>query len=235
VFGLSESEWRDLVLSVNVHRKDRRLSPVQAGIYMKRALEVTDVEALAEALNFEDTTTMRKILRLADLPSELTPTIDWGTRKGSVSMSTAAELMRLDSEELVRTAIKAAVEHSITKEEARQIVQIRERSGDPIQQCINGALKTRPRIERHEMIIGSLLSKDARDRSEKLGGEVLSKKLKIALAREFPNVICRALRVSGDRFSLLFAEEEAKKFRSKLAGESIESMVTRLAGTIELD
>ena len=228
MFGLSDEQWRDLVLSVNVHRKKRRLSPYQVAHFMKLALRETDVDGLAEALGFTDTTTMRKILRLNDLSDDLASTVDWGNSRGSVSMSTGAELLRLPTAELVDQAIRAAVENGLTKEEARQVVQIFERSGQGLAECIVRALKTRPRVERSELIIGSLLSESAQRVAAELGNEESTHKLKLALAKRYPDVLCRATRINGDKFSLLLDEAEAGKLRQKLGGQSVESMVTEV-------
>src|SRR5271157_2217088 len=157
MFGLNETQWRDLVLSVNVHRKSRRLSPFETATHLGIALRQTDVRTLAQALGFSDITTLLKIASLKDLPTDVAPLIEWGRAPGTVSMSTAAQLARLPSRDLASAAIKAAVQYSFDKEEARQLVQIFQRSGQPLNRCVEQVLETRPRIERSELIIGSLL------------------------------------------------------------------------------
>lgn len=230
--GLTEEEWKDLVLSVNVHRKNRRLSPVQVATYISTALESTDVNTLASDLGFGDTTTIKQILRLKDMPDDLATVVDWGTRKGSISMSVATKLMCLPRDSLFK-AVSAAISHSMTKEEVRQLVQIRARSEQTIDDCIQQVLKTRPRIERSELIIGSLLTGDAQELSNKLGNEELTKRLRRSLAKRFPEVICQAVRVNGKRFSLLFDEKAAQDFRALLSGKTIESAVTELVEEID--
>ena len=230
--GLAEEEWKDLVLSVNVHRKNRRLSPVQVATYISTALESTDLKTLASDLGFGDTTTIKRILRLKDMPDDLAAVVDWGTRKGSISMSVATELMRLHRDFLFK-AVGAAVSHSMSKEEVRQLVQIQARSEQSVDDCIEQVLKRRPRIERSELIIGSLLTGDAQDLSNKLGNEELAKRLRRSLAKRFPEVICQAVRVNGKRFSLLFAEKAAQDFRNLLSGKTIESTVTELVEEID--
>jgi ParB-like chromosome segregation protein Spo0J len=232
MFGLTEAQWRDLVLSVNVHRKTRRLSPYQTSQYLAMALNHTNVNALGEALGFSDATTLLKILRLKDLPPETAPLVEWGTAPGAVSMSTAAELLRLASSELVAIAIKAAAQHRLTKEEARQLVQIYGRSGEALQECISRVLLTRPRVERSELIIGSLLSPEAQRNAAELGEEQSAKRLRLLLAHRFPDVVCQAVRVRAGRFSMLFSEEDAAKLRRRLAGRTLEAVATQLlAGT----
>jgi len=59
--GLSDTEWRDLVLSVNTHRKQRRLPPCKVAYLIDHALQNTSADQLAKSLGFEDTTTFFKI------------------------------------------------------------------------------------------------------------------------------------------------------------------------------
>ncbi|MFC1816510.1 hypothetical protein ACFL0M_11385 [Thermodesulfobacteriota bacterium] len=230
--GLTKEEWKDLVLSVNVHRKNRRLSPVQVATYISTALENTDLNTLASDLGFEDTTTIKRILRLKDIPDDLATIVDWGTRKGSISMSVATEIMRLSKDSLYK-AIDAIVSNSMNKEEVRQLVQIQSRTDQSVDDCIQQVLKTRPRIERSELIIGSLLTGDAQELSNKLGNEGLAKHLRRSLAKRFPGIICQAVRINGKRFSLLFAEKAAQDFRNLLSGKTIESTVTELVEEID--
>ena len=232
---LTQDQWRDLKLSVNVHRKHRRLSPLQAARYMRRALEGMDVDSLARKLNFTGTTTLRKILRLAELCDDVAATVDWGHRRGAVSMSTASEIMRLEDDEAIRVALEACAKHDITRNEARQIVQIYERSSGAIQEAIDSALHTRPKVERSEMIIGSLLTKEAQARTDRLGNEVTTKRLKVKLAKRFPDVVCQAVRVNANKFSLLLKEEDAQSLRDALQGQSVEATISGLIEDIPLE
>jgi len=169
------------------------------------------------------------------MPAEIAPLVEWGTSSGTVSMSTATELMRLPSIDLTVEAVEAAVQHSFTKEEARQLVQVFQRSARPLDQCISNVLETRPRIEKSELILGSLVSAEAQRRARLLGDEPTAKRLRLLLARQYPDVICRALRVKAGRFSLLLSEDNAAKFRQQLAGEAIEAKLTSLLESVALE
>jgi len=232
MFGLPAEDWQNLLLSVNVHRKSRRLTPVQSGELLGRALEKTDIDHLCQALGFSDSSTLRKIERLRTLPPDLAATVEWGDRKGVLSMSTAAELMRLTDADAVRESIAAAIEYEITRDEARQVVQIRERSGKSIRDCFQQALTTRPRIEKSELILGSFVDEEAKKTSRELGNEAIERRLKNLLAQTFRDVVVRALRIKGERFSLLLSIEDSQKLRAALNGESVERVVNRLATEI---
>lgn len=235
MFGLTDIQWRDLVLSVNVHRKSRRLSPAEVATYLATALSQTDVSSLAQALGFSDTTTLLKIHRLKDLPAELGALVEWGTVKGSVSMSTAAELMRLRSIDVAASAVKAAVEHSLTKEEARQLVQVLERSGDTLAASLNKILLTRPKVERSELVVGSLLSTKAQEKVLALGNDIAAKKVRLLFARNFPSILCQSVRIQPRRFSLLFPDDNAGKLRDALKGASIEATVTHFLEQLDTE
>jgi len=226
MFGLQREEWQDLVLSVNVHRKVRRLSPIQAASYLQRALQQASVENLAKALGFQEVSTLRKIASLNSLPPDIASTVEWGSRRGSISMSTAAELLRLGSPDLIREAATSVIEHDMSKDEVRQVVQVRTRSSEPIQECVRRALATRPRVERSELVLGSLLTETARQVVQKLGNDVSARKLGLALAQRFPEVVLKALRINGNRFSILFSEADAAVLRAALQGKSIEATLT---------
>jgi hypothetical protein len=223
VFGLTDIQWQELLLSVNTHRKTRRLSPVETATHLEIALSKTDLHSLAQALGFSDTTTIVKIRRLKDLPAELGALVEWGTANGSVSMSTAAELMRIPSIEVAADAIKAAVEHSLNKEEARQLVQILERSKDPLETC------------QSELIVGSLLSPMAQEKVLRVGAEPAAKKLRLLLAKNFPSILCQSVRIRDGRFSLLFPDTNGTELRKLLRGVSVETTVTRLLEQLQIE
>jgi hypothetical protein len=233
MFGLSANDWRDLLLSVNVHRSQRRLSPSRVAELLDIALKQTDLDQLSKALNFSDKTTLERIRSLRALPADLAILVDWGSRKGVLSMSTAAQLVRLKTSENIRAGFKAAVEHDMTKEEARQVIQIFERSGKPLAECISTALATRPKVIRSELIIGSLVSDAAKKHVEELGEANATRKLRLALARSYPDIIAQSLRVSNGRFSLLLSEEHGKQLRSLVAPASIEVMISGMAEALE--
>lgn len=233
MFGLSSSDWRDLVLSVNVHRKERRLLPAQAGVLLDRALSNADIAKVAQALGFEDLTTLRKIHRIHDLPPDLALLVGWGTRRAVLSMSTAFELMRLGKPELIREAFVKAIEHELTRDECRQLVQIHDRSGKPVAECVEKVLLSRPKIERTELILGSLVSEMSRSVAQELGDEEATKKLKLLLARHYPKITVRAARVVSGRFSLLFNPEDAQRLRSALGTDTVEVTITRLFETLQ--
>ena len=192
---------------------------------IRKAITHSDAETVASALGFTDLTTFNKILRLADLPPELAALVEWGSRRGAVSMSTAAELLRLPGEDQP-AALRAAVEADLTKEEARQVAQIHQRSGLPLAECLDQALKTRVRIERSELILGSVLTEKAQSFVRSMGPDKATARLKRALAGRFPDVVMQSVNLKLPRFSLLLKEEDAAHLREALKGQTVEKAVT---------
>lgn len=141
-------------------------------------------------------------------------------------MSAASELLRLGDR--AAEAIPLAVANCITKEEARQIVQLHKRSGQSVSDCVHQSLLTRPKIERLELILGGLLSPDAQKQAESLGNDGASKLLARRLAQSFPRVFFRSVRVNADRFSLMLEASAAGQLRDQIAPLSVESRVTEL-------
>jgi hypothetical protein len=143
--------------------------------------------------------------------------------------------MRIPSIEVAADAIKAAVEHSLNKEEARQLVQILERSKDPLETCLNKVLLTRPRVEQSELIVGSLLSPMAQEKVLRVGAEPAAKKLRLLLAKNFPSILCQSVRIRDGRFSLLFPDTNGTELRKLLRGVSVETTVTRLLEQLQIE
>jgi hypothetical protein len=229
MFGLTKDEWQDLVLSVNVHRKTRRLSPSRVAAHLRKALENTDEETLAHRLNFKDTTLLRKLAKLAELPVDVAATVDWGNRKGSLSMSAATEIQRLEDPAMIREAAIAAIEHDLSRAEARQVVQVHRRTQQSIRECVQSAINTRPKIERSELIIGSFLSTPSRASCARLGNDEAARLIQRYLAKTYPDIVAKALRINEDRFSLLLSAEDGAKLRALIRPDSVESLLTHIA------
>jgi hypothetical protein len=148
-------------------------------------------------------------------------------------MSTATELLRLSTPEETNEAIRKTIEYDLTKDEARQVVQIRFRAGLPVAECVERALSTRPRIERKELIIGKVLDTRAVRLIADRGPATVSRLLQRKLAARFPDVICQRVSAAAGRFTLLLKEEEASRLRGALAGSSLEQAVTDLLLDLE--
>ena len=229
MFGLTIEQWRNLVLSVNTHRKQRRLSPVECA----RLIQTAELEAplgeIAKALNFRDVTTLSRIRLLAVLNPSLSSLVNWGARKGELNMSTATTLMRLNQTELIEQAFALAIEKGVTKDEALQCVQLHNRSNLNITECFKKALETRIKIERSELILGSIISEKGKEVLTIKPLDYLIKQIRLILARRYPEIIVTSLRLGpGNRFSLFLSADLGSLLREQIAPKTVEQLITSL-------
>lgn len=154
--GLERAELRDLILSVGTHRRERRLTPAEVGARIAASLNAgTSADDLAEALTL-DKTMLKRFTRLLTLPPEIQEAVDWGTARSGVSMTAAWNMARLDGSDDQREVARAVVEAGLSAQEVRQVVETRERSKQPIEKCIEAALKLRPVVTRRFLFVGAV-------------------------------------------------------------------------------
>lgn len=230
MYGLSKEEWQNLVLSVNVGKHQRRLSPYQVAKLLEKALQTVNAPTLASELNFKDLRTFTKIRTLLKAPEDFSELIEWGNRRGSLCMSTAFELLRLQnlSADNLRLLFKACIESDFTKEEARQLVQIHTRSLKPPLVALDEVLKTRPVVQKCHLIIGSLLSDHARENAKSLLKETGMRKINSAFVKLFPDITAQVFRVTNGKFSLLLSEKDNDLLRQSIGNVSVETKITEI-------
>lgn len=227
MYGLSQQEWASLVLSVNTHRGSRRLSPGQVAELVARAVRQTTAKQLAASLGLRGPDMVKRFLSLNLLPSDLKDVVDWGAKPGSVSMTTAMVLVTLPDPDATRAAFEAAIEHNITRGEAVQVRQAYLRGMGPIGKCIDSALRTRPRIERREAILGAITLPEVSNKLGTLTPEERTRVLEAAMHKAFPGVCYRGCNLGMRYFSLLFNERESQALRASLGERSLEETISR--------
>ena len=228
MYGLALEEWQSLVLSLNTHRNKRRLSPYDVALLIEKAVQTSPVDELAGALGFADSSTIRRISKLAILPRSLGNLVGWGNGAGYISMSVASELMRLDSEKMTQSAVKAALQYSMSKSEARQLAQIVKRGEKNLEAAIELVLKTRPKVERQELIVGGITSEAALSSVLARGEDASAKKLKLDLAKLCPEIFPKSVTISTNTFSIMLNDGDTVKLHKCLSGGSIEERITAL-------
>src|SRR5262245_21023459 len=142
--GLTRQEFRKVMLSVgDAHGRERPLSPVEVCNACRKAVEAGASRAKVARAFQIDSAMVGRFLRLGDLPSEIHHLLDWGKSKESaLGFSAASELGRAPRGEQADLAV-AVLKHGITKEEIRSIVQLHERSGEPLRACTTRVLGRR--------------------------------------------------------------------------------------------
>lgn len=157
---LSPELKRDLILSLGTHRTERRLSPFEVARLIDFLYRNgTSFKAIAQLVSLKSTSTLREIHRLLALAPDIQHLVGWGKPSAStLPMKSAQQIARLSSWPDQMTAAQATLVHELNSEEARQVVESRIRSREPIDDCINAVLRLRPTIERKYLFFGAVIS-----------------------------------------------------------------------------
>ena len=157
--GLSTLELGRLRLSVGYggHKKERLLSPIEVGLLLSKAIDAgSSLEKCAEEVKL-DKTGIRRFQRLTVLPENLRHLIVWGPNKdGGIGFSTAAELSKIRDPDEQRSVSTTVLTNKLSSKETRYLIQLRERTGRPIDDCLLEILNLRPTIEKRYVFIGSV-------------------------------------------------------------------------------
>ena len=205
--GLSSYEVRQLILSVGTHRSVRPLLPVEVAQLMQRALDAGEKRAdIAGRLHLEDSTIIGHFTRLLSLPPQVQQLVGWGTNPATVSFTTAAIIARLKSPQEKSVLAKAALENQFNKSEIIQVVQIRLRSKNPIEDCIQAVLDQRPIVEKRHLIIGELQSEKLTEELQQISQLERNNLLQSTLERYIPEIPSLGCKL-GDVYFLLVGDD----------------------------
>jgi len=156
--GLTVEEERSLLRSVGIHRKTRKLSPAEVGRLIQKAIESGSTrKECADRLQI-GATQVSVFLDLLKLSPEIQHLADWAGGSGStVAFSSLAQLAGLKEQFDQPRAAEAILTHRLTWKEVVQLLQLKKRSGNTIDQCIDAVLKLRPQIETRHIFVGSIV------------------------------------------------------------------------------
>ena len=201
--GLSPQIQRDLILSVGTRRARRRLSPIEVAQAIETSLASgSTVQELAARLDLHPTMVPR-FRRLLNLPPDIRHLVDWGQAEARLSFEAASHIARLASSKEQQEVAEAALKHGLGKVETIQIVQIRERSGRPIAECIGDVLRMRPQIERRHILIGAITAEKLRIVLRQMTQRERDQLLKSAVTSYAPELPPWEGRLGVERFTLL--------------------------------
>lgn len=207
ILGLAPEAQRDLILSVGTHRGNRRLSPIEVAEAMEEAINAgTSVQQLASALLLEDPTMITRFRRLLKLTSATKHLVGWGG-KSCLSVETASAIARLQPQEEQEIAAKAVLEYRLSKKEVYQVVQIQERSGKPVSECIENVLRMRPQIEKRHILIGAIISPKVRKFLIQMKQQERNQFLKNAVISHAPELPPWEGHLGIDKFTLVGSED----------------------------
>ncbi len=163
--GLNALELGRLRLSVGygTHKKGRPLSPVEVGTLLRKARsEGVSLDECASEIQLDGTGHIGRFLRILELPDDIQHLIDWGSGKEFVGFTSAVELAKLKSAEDQHSLTQATISNGINSKEVRQVVQLRERSGRSIEECVKEVVGMRPRIEKRFVFVGTVDSQTSK-------------------------------------------------------------------------
>jgi hypothetical protein len=156
--GVTEAEFTALLLSVGKTTRDRRpLSPVEAGeLCAKSVAAGSKADEIARACQLKDRSMVSKFLRVTGFAPEIRHLISWGNSgDGALGFSTAAELFKLPAGDHGK-ACTAALQHRLTRDEMRSVVQLVDRSGESLDDCIVRVVRRRPVVRVRQIVLGAI-------------------------------------------------------------------------------
>lgn len=202
--GLLPSEYSQLILSVGTHKPNRPLSPIEVARKIQKALDADEKKSdIAEMLHLEDSSIIGQFLRLLSLSPQIHNLIGWGSNPSTISFSAAVGIARLKSHSEEVVLAKAALEYRFNKSEIIQVVQIRLRTENSIDECIKSVLNQRPIVERKYVIIGELTSESLKDKVQSLTQLERNNLLESALKCHVSHIIPSSAKLGEEYFVLV--------------------------------
>ena len=191
--GLSRSEFDELAISVGTHAAERRLSPQQVAEAIQVMIDSghSRVE-IAQNLGISPTMVGR-FAKILQIRHEVRYHVGWGGRadQGSIPFSSALYLIRLPQDRQ-EDLILATSRSPLTRIEIQSVVQLFERSGDSLDDCIARVRMRRRRIIELEVVIGPV-APAVGERLRRMAQEDRDLLFKEVLKNLFPSLCdCRA-------------------------------------------
>ncbi|MYF51348.1 MAG: hypothetical protein F4220_14540 [Gammaproteobacteria bacterium] len=223
--ALSPAERQDLIMSVGVHVKRRRAKPMRLAGLIDKALATDSLDEIADHVNLRDTTILRKLRSLKDLPEEVQNLVDWGTSNSGLSFSVAAEIARCADALDRRKLAQLALEHHLRKDDVQAIVQRASRAGCSVEDAAEEILKLRPDVEQQFLYVGML---DGR-----VSDDVARRNIRRNLAKLVGAENVLAVRCGDGRFSVVLnsAGAESKNARQRLSSGKLQSFINEIAAS----
>jgi hypothetical protein len=225
VLGLSPDIHKKLLLTVGSHRAQRPLSPVEVSEAIQASLTAgSSLEEIAEALHLESPSVLNDFLRLLRLTPEVRHVVDWGRATAStIGFKAGAKLAQLSEPEEQHRVCRAALQHRLSKAEIEQVVQLRKRSKQSIDDCIAEALRMRPQVQKVNVFIGAVAAPEVRARLAALNQAQRDNVLRVVIQREFPALRRVSCRLGVDGFTIAGGEEVSAALTQE--GKDFEALI----------
>jgi hypothetical protein len=209
--GITQEQYKGLLLSVGSHRGARPLSPIEVAKAFdaaKRAGATSDT--IAAAMHLEGTTMISRFVRLLSLPEDVQLAVDWGRTGATIAFTGAAELARLPNESEQGAAGKAALEYQLSSSELKSLVQIRLRSHKPLGECVQEVVNLRPSVTIKHVFIGAVKGEPLKASLNKLTQLERDQLISRVASRMWPEAKNAAFRLGASRFTISVDDQFAK-------------------------
>jgi len=217
VSGLTTDERRDLVMSVGTHQRTRRLSPFEVGLFFKRAIDAgASLPECAQLAQFKGTTMVSRFLKLLKLSPALQHTVDWGQTGAAISFATATLLAGLEQTDQEHVAAQVMA-HDMRKPEVQQIVQLHNRSGRTIEECVQEVLQMRPVVVQRHLFLGAITEESVKEHLKEMKQGDRDHLLEKILADQYPSAPKMSARCGLDRFTIVTSEDGGRHLREASA------------------
>ena len=203
--GLTPAEFTAILLSVGKTSRDRRpLSPVEAGQLCAKSIAAgANADEIAKACQLKDRSMVSKFLRVTGFAPEIRHLVSWGNSgDGALGFSTAAEVMKLPAVDH-GAACTAALQHRLTRDEMRSVVQLVERSGDSLDECVVRVVRRRPVVRIRQIVLGAVMDDHLK---QALGGMTQLERddlLGDTIRQLFPSARDFTAKIGVDRFTII--------------------------------
>ena len=214
--GLTHEEARDLVLSVGTHHGRRRLSPLEvAELFQKALTSGATLQECAHFVNLTGPAMISRFVRLLRLSAQIRHMVDWGQTGATMAFAAAWRLAELGEDEQ-EAVVREIIANEMTREEVRQLVQLKKRSRRRMEECVSEVLRMRPAVTKHHVFLGAVTDEDTRQGLAKLKQGERDEVLASALTETYGVLPKTSGRLGIERFTIVTDEEGAA--RLKLGG-----------------
>jgi len=202
--GLTEKEINGLRFSVGQTTRARRpFSPVEVSELCAKSIgNGANPKKIATALQISEGM-LSKFLPLKDLALEIRHLVSWGySGDGAIGFSVAALLTRLPAVEQ-EIASSAILKNRITKTEMMSVIQLLERSKEPLEACVNRVILRRPIVRVQQIVLGAVTSIDSKTKLRSLSQLERDELLQQIICRQYPDAKDFTAKLGADRFAII--------------------------------
>jgi len=210
--GLTRREFQELLLSVGKTTRSRRpLSPVEVGNLCEKSIgKGASPKEITEAVKMTDRSMISKFVRLRALIPEVRHLVSWGySGDAAIGFSVAFQLARM-SESQQPVASAAVLKYRLTRDEMTSVIQLLERSGDPLDKCVDRVVRRRPVVRIRQIVLGAVTSAASSAKLSFLSQLQRDELLERIVSRLFPKATDYTAKLGVDRFTIIGGKSVAE-------------------------